>query len=89
MKISSKGEFTKVELWEGSLWALPIQQEEQNSMKFLFKWEMLQWLRTIFMRWSFGWPNLACQRLATFVEETTTFEHILELLLTFAVEQER
>ena len=62
------------------------QQEEQNSVMFLFSWEILHCLRTIFITCSLGWPNLACQRLALLEEVTSEFETILEVLLAVAAE---
>ena len=47
---------------------------------------MLQWVKTIFITWPLGWPNLACQRLVILEEETTELETTLELLLTVAAE---
>jgi len=63
-----------------------IQQEEQNSMMFLFNWEILHCLRTIFITWSLGCPNLACQRLTLLEEVTSEFETILEVLLIVVAE---
>ena len=57
-------------MWDGNLWDFPIQLEEQKPEKFLFDGEMLQWLKTSFITWLLGWPNLECQRLGVLEEET-------------------
>ena len=58
-----------------------IQQEAQNPVEFLFDEEILQWVRTSFITWSLGCPNLACQRLAILREEETESDITVELLL--------
>ena len=67
-------------MWDGNLWDFPI-QEEQKTESFLLDGEILQWLKTSFLTWLLGWPNLACQRLAVLGEETTELETTLEFLL--------
>ena len=72
-------------MWDGNLWDFPIQQEEQKSQKNLLDGEMLQWLKTSFITWLLGWPNLACQRLTMLGGEITELKATLEFLLTVEV----
>ena len=49
--------------------------------KKLLDEEMLQWLKSDFMAWLLGWPNLACHKLTLLGDEITRLETTLGILL--------